>query len=285
METCDFCGFENSEKTHFCRKCGRALLQKKHFGRVKTIKKDKPTGKKKIAKKELLIIVGICFVALLIMIAYALNGGGMQIGRFSSKDGVIAFNLSSGNADRKKETEGKNEPEAEEQDDDSAPGDQDDDSVPGEQESDASEIRDADGESDGDIQLENQEPGTGVPDRLYFSDQVVSQWRENGHQYEGTNLAEIFEFLKLDVGTYNGERCLDGALRNKSKLDFKPIRLVFEFFDENSISLGTEILENKGFYAYNTWLFQVPIRSEHAVQFGVRVLELNGKSTTAGNNK
>ena len=231
------------------------------------------------------MIVGICFVALLLLVVYSLSGEGMQFGRFSSKEGVMEFDLSRSDNSAPEKQESAAEPRNGKTDDPGTREDIEDGTKAGHNDTDGDANGDTDGNADGDIQLENQEPGTGVPDRLYFSDQVVSQWRENGQQYEGTNLAEIFEFLKLDIGVNNGERCLDGALRNKSKLDFKPIRLVFEFFDDNSVSLGTEILENKGFYAFNTWIFQVPIRSEQAVQFGVRVLELNGKSTKAEKNE
>ena len=250
METCGFCGFENSDKMHFCRKCGNPLSKKKNSREKKArISKDKDSKdkEKKTSWKSLGLIAVFC-VVLGGVLLLASNQSGIAIEKLNKKDGLALKNDSSAKK---------------------AESDQDKTDKDDEEENNSNSIAEATERADNAEKLQ----------MIISSDELATIMEQSESKYEDEQIAGIFEFLLLDIKTVNDQSYIYGALKNKSKIDFKPFKMVFAFYDKDNLFVDSAIVENPNFYAYNVMQFDVPIPSETAVKYKILVFELNDTKT------
>jgi hypothetical protein len=269
LEKCGFCGFENSDNMHFCRKCGKPLstIKARKDGKKAKSALKSPT-KKRVAKAA----IALAALAAIVVALYFLDSRNViKIGKFTFKEGIATFTggsespaVPAGNADES-DPDGESESAG-----DSEPADES--AQPEDSTGEAGEAGDKSAESESAY----GDSGTGSENQAAESLALARVFQSDGDS-EGKSFGDLFEILQLEEVSEQDGRYLSVAMRNKSADDFSPIKLEFEFYDRDGAVVGRESAENDNFFAYNAWMFKIKLEAESAQSFSVSAVELNGR--------
>jgi hypothetical protein len=94
---------------------------------------------------------------------------------------------------------------------------------------------------------------------------------------EGSDASPFLEVLKCELSDGTEGRVLNVAIENKSKFDFMPIKLKFEFYDKDGNNVEEAYIHKEIFFASDIWFFKLNVENDAAIGYIVEGVELSGR--------